>query len=167
MKNLCLELNFYDAVASKLQNNKNMQMESDEKYIESRFGKKTPFRVPDGYFDNIAKSVMAAAMPDEAVSASAKHEPAATPGVRLSLWRRLRRYVAVAACAAFAVAGVATYLAVADGDEPVAAHAQRHQRVATCSDSQSASQMSSSTYDAEMDYTMLDNDDIYSLVASN
>ena len=140
-------------------------MESDEKYIELRFGKKAPFKVPDGYLDNLAHSIMETAMQDGAASYEIKQESADRRDMRLSWWHRCRRYVAVAACAAFAVAGLATYLAVSENEAPVAAHAQHH-HAASYGDSQSAG-MSASAYDAEMDYTMLDNEDIYSLVASN
>lgn len=33
-------------------------MESDEKYIEARLGRKSPFVVPEGYFDNLAQSIV-------------------------------------------------------------------------------------------------------------
>ena len=33
-------------------------MIAEEKDLERRFGKQQPFRVPDGYFDNLAANIM-------------------------------------------------------------------------------------------------------------
>lgn len=130
-------------------------MESDEKYIESRFGRKNPFKVPDGYsfkvpdgcFDNLAKPAVDMAVP------------------KVSLWQRCRRYVA-AACVAVAVAGVAAYAGLAGG--VAEGNGLRNVHVAASgSEHHVVSQPQTGVTDAEMDYTMLDNEDIYSLVASN
>lgn len=137
-------------------------MESDEKYIERRFGKKTPFAVPEGYFENLAQSIVDSVAAEPAVQAVAeKREDAAKPVARIGWWHRYRMRVAVAACVAFVVAGVAAYLSLpsvgADASAAVAAHG----------DNASSVQPAYGVSDAEIDYTMLDNEAIYSLVASN
>ncbi len=141
-------------------------MKSDEKYIESRFGKTTPFAVPDGYFDNLAQSIMDKV--DDTVVQTAGAEPfvvekplSQKSEVKMpTWWNRSRRYVA-AACAALLVSGLSAYFAchpIGGGNDmhSVAAHVGN----AGC-------QVQGSTYDYEMEYTMLDNEDMYSLMASN
>ena len=132
-------------------------MISDEKYIESRSGKRMPFKVPDGYFDNLAQSVIGNAIAGQ--NAEKAEKPLRI--VRQTWWQRYRRMVAAAACAAFAIAGLSTYMAVSRTDDANASH------VAVQRECQRGLQSTSSADDDEIDYTMLDNDDIYSLVASN
>lgn len=143
-------------------------MESDEKYIEARFGKAQPFKVPDGYFDGLVQSVMENA--DEQVAkdvpcASAKCTDAKTNSAFVSMplwWKRYRRYCAAAACALFVLGGVSSYWAFShDSADAVRAVA------ATCDTSTESRVQSSSSYDEEIDYTMLDNEGLYSLMASN
>ncbi len=150
-------------------------MESDEKYIESRFGKKVPFTVPEGYFDNLAKSIVdnvaSAPVPDdveptvninnnaEPVSVAMNAEQAKTVG--FNWWHRYRVRIAAAACVAFVVAGMSMYFAFSPTD------ANGNKNVAIHGGSTVESSASSSTSDMEIDYAMLDNDDIYSLMASN
>ncbi len=151
-------------------------MESDEKYIEARLGKKSPFVVPEGYFDNLAQSIV-----DNVASANiadkkndADVDPVADIGpvadvyddgqakvVKLGWWHRYRVRIAAAACIAFAVAGLSSYFALSSADSNGGMHVAIHGEHAV------ESQTSSSMSDMEIDYTMLDNDDIYSLVASN
>lgn len=138
-------------------------MKSDEKYIESRFGKSAPFTVPDGYFDSLAQSIInnAGPMPEPQPSVELK-APGAEIRRTASWWMRYRLYVAAAACLVFVAMGASVFFASshhADGARNVAKSAHSEQQV--------GNQQYSGTYDTEIDYTMLDNEDIYSLVASN
>lgn len=128
-------------------------MISDEQYIESRLGRRNPFKVPDGYFDGLAQAVM------DNVAAEEDVRPTPMLPLRRTWWHRCRRAVAVAACVAVAVAGLSAYMAVqrAGGASHVAEQSGR----------QHEWQSAQNVYDDEIDYTMLDNEDIYSLVASN
>lgn len=127
-------------------------MESDDKYIESRFGKSTPFTVPGDYFRDLTQSIM-------------ENVEQGTVPLRVSWWRRYRLYVSIAACVAVCVAGLSVYFASssanADGMRHVASSGVEHV-------DKVAAPASAGSYDAEVEYAMmLDNDDIYSLVASN
>lgn len=134
-------------------------MESDEKYIESRFGKKMPFTVPKGYFESLAQAIA-----DKAVSSTL---PTETRTVRMdvepskgSVWKMFRKYAAIAACVAVVVGGFAAYrLVLSAGSQAVVAKQQ-------LDDHATAAPLQDVSYE-EIDYTMLDNEDIYSLVASN
>lgn len=150
-------------------------MKSDEKYIESRFGKKVPFTVPEGYFDNLAKSIVenvaSAPVSDDVkpivnintnakpMSVAVNAEQARTVG--FNWWHRYRVRIAAAACVAFVVAGMSSYFALSSTD------AKGNKNVAIHGESTVENSASSSMTDMEIDYAMLDNDDIYSLMASN
>lgn len=136
-------------------------METDERYIELRFGKKAPFKVPEGYMDNLTQSIISnvEAVGKEAVPAASASVKSAAPTV--GWWQRYRRYVAVAACVAFVVGGVSVWQAQSstEADKP-------HVATATNNSSYDASAYDSVS-DEEIYYSMLDNEDMYSLMASN
>lgn len=136
-------------------------METDERYIELHFGKKAPFKVPDGYLDNLTQSIISnvEAAGKEAVPAAPTSVKSAAPAV--GWWQRYRRYVAAAACVAFVVGGVSVRQAQSstEADKP-------HVATATNNSSYDASAYDSVS-DEEIYYSMLDNEDMYSLMASN
>ena len=81
-------------------------MESDEKYLERKFGRQNHFAVPEGYLQNLTASVMANVGKQPECDASG-NETALTENVtantRVALmqpwWRRARvRIAAAAAC---------------------------------------------------------------------
>lgn len=116
-------------------------MNNEEQYILNRCGKQNPFTVPEGYFDSLRTELM------QRVEVKPKD---------ISLWKRWRGYVA-AACMVGVVAGVATYIGF--GSE-----ATENKHVAV---NVKASNVDNLSEDKYADYTMLDNDDIYSLLANN
>ena len=122
-------------------------MIKEEKYLVDRFGKKQPFSVPEGYFDQFASQFMEN-LPE-------REEEAVV--VRLdshSRWSSIRRW-AVAACLAVALAGVGMW--AFQGESPKATGAA------------DASQLAASNYntaiDQAADYAMMDNGDIYAYVS--
>lgn len=125
------------------------------------FGKKAPFKVPDGYLDNLTQSIISnvEAAGKEAVPAAPTSVKSAAPAV--GWWQRYRRYVAAAACVAFVVGGVSVWQAQSstEADKP-------HVATATNNSSYDASAYDSVS-DEEIYYSMLDNEDMYSLMASN
>lgn len=159
-------------------------MESDEKYIESRFGRKNPFSTPNGYMDGLAQTIMDAAagtatakgLSTGALDTETVLRPVAehvqekqmaarndAPKAGVAWWRRYRVYVAAACCAAMLVAG----LSVADVYSGSGKSENMQSKVADNGGDRDVSQSSSANYDMEMDYTMLDNEDMYTLMASN
>ena len=122
-------------------------MIKEEKYLVDRFGKKQPFSVPEGYFDQFASQFMEN-LPE-------REEEAVV--VRLdshSRWSTIRRW-SVAACLAIALAGAGMW--AFQGESPKATGAA------------DASQLASSNYntaiDQAADYAMMDNGDIYAYVS--
>jgi hypothetical protein len=122
-------------------------MIKEEKYLVDRFGKKQPFSVPEGYFDQFASQFMEQ-LPE-------REEEAVV--VRLdshSRWSTIRRW-SVAACLAIALAGVGMW--AFQGESPKATGAA------------DASQLAASNYntaiDQAADYAMMDNGDIYAYVS--
>lgn len=136
-------------------------METDERYIESRFGKKAPFKVPEGYMDNLTQSIISnvEAVGKEAVPAASNTVKSAKS--KIGWWHHYRRYVAAAACVAFVVGGVSVWQAqsTADASKPHVATATH--------DSQYDASAYDSMNDEEIYYSMFDNEDMYSLMASN
>lgn len=115
----------------------------EETLLEQKFGRRIDFKVPDGYFDQLEKSVM-----------NALPEQKEKRNVRL---RRVWRPLAGVACLlAAAFVSVMIYFNRAEEDAQVA-----H------SESVNVPQSVSSDYiiDEVSDFAMLDNDDFYSYVA--
>lgn len=136
-------------------------METDERYIESRLGKKAPFKVPEGYMDNLTQSIISnvEAAGKEAVPAVSASVKIAAPAI--GWWQRYRRYVAAAACVVFVVGGVSVWQAQSSAEAGKA-------HVATAThDSQYDASAYDSMNDEEIYYSMFDNEDMYSLMASN
>lgn len=141
---------------------KMQNIKSDEKYLETRFGKQLHFKTPEGFLDGLADSIMNNVEQQKAggiIHAAAPH-PTNTGKAHEphNWWARYRRYVAAAACVAFIGIGATAYFAAGTKEphDSYAASAKQHTEAAP-----------TYTYDEIADYTMLDNDDIYSLLASN
>ena len=119
-------------------------MIAEEKYLEDKYGKKQPFKVPNGYFDSFADSLMDK-LPEQ--------QPVMTPHISMwRKWHKLRLTVAVAASVCAVMFSVMTFM-----HDTKPAHSQlanNHTTKAVTSDSYN-------TLDVAADYTMLDNDDMY------
>ena len=125
-------------------------MEKEEKYIEATFGRKAPFKVPEGYFDDLASRLM------ERLPEQGKAQPVVVCHMRPSAWRRWRKAIAVAAASvAVAMMGVGAYV-----------HHETHASSrAQLAGAASQATSSYSSVDAFADYAMLDTDDIYAYMA--
>ena len=122
-------------------------MIKEEKYLVDRFGKKQPFSVPEGYFDQFASQFMEQ-LPE-------REEEAVV--VRLdshSRWSTIRRW-SVAACLAIALAGAGMW--AFQGESPKATGA--------ADTDQFASSNYNTAIDQAADYAMMDNGDIYAYVS--
>lgn len=113
-------------------------MMNEEQYIKSKLGGKNPFRVPDGYFDNLTASVMQQ-LPESP---------------RQSLVVRMRPWLYAAACFVAVLFTAAVYLYSPDdaANRPVATNTN----VA----------VSDSYIDEAADFVMADNNDIYACLTS-
>lgn len=111
--------------------------------------------------DNLTQSIISnvEAAGKEAVPAASASVKSAAPSI--GWWQRYRRYVAAAACVAFVVGGVSVWQAQSSAEADKA-----HVATATHNSSYDASAYGSVS-DEEINYSMLDNEDMYSLMASN
>lgn len=119
-------------------------MEKEEQYIYDRYGKQNLFTVPDGYFDSLRTGLM-------------QHATTTTTTKAIPLWKRWRGYVAAACLVGVVTVGLATYWGLKTTDV-----ADTH--VAVDGYAMVDDDFSDDEY---ADYTMLDNDDIYSFLANN
>lgn len=142
-------------------------MESDEKYLERKFGRQNHFAVPEGYLQNLTASVMANVGKQPECDAS-ENETAlteiVTANTRVALmqpwWHRTRVRIAAAAACLLLAGGTAFYTYSVHHAEPAC-------NIAVSAPSHNVEADVSTSYNEIADYTMLDNDDIYSLLASN
>lgn len=116
----------------------------EERILEQKFGKQTPFRVPEGYFSDFENKLL------NDISASASDSKPKSHRLRPWLW-------AVVSAAAV-MSGVIFYLGKTGSSD------SRHARNAALTNTET--HYSSDTYiDKVSDYAMLDNSDLYSYVA--
>ena len=110
-------------------------MENDLGYIREKSGTENPFRVPEGYFDQLADRVMAQ-LPEQSQQKRSRVVP-------------LRKWFYAAACISVAtVMGLTFYFQQTDTDEQ-----------------QMATNIESSYIEEAADYAMLDNAEIYACLA--
>ena len=123
-------------------------MIAEEKYLEDKYGKKQPFKVPKGYFDSFADNLMDK-LPEQ--------QPVMTPHISMwRKWHKLRLTVAVAASVCAVMFSVMTFM-----HDTKPAHSQLANNLTT----KTVTSDSYTTLDVAAVYTMLDNDDIYVLVS--
>lgn len=131
-----------------MQKDKGMKQHIYERLLWEKGPKARPFKVPEGYFDTLQGRIMDA-LPDGEAKVVSIHAAS-----RQSL---VRRWLAAAAVACLVIAGATAYWLQASHGEEMASMAE--QNVAT---------VSADTYiDQVADYTMMDNDDIYTYLSSN
>ena len=121
-----------------------MSMTKEELYLKERVGQKNPFRTPEGYFDQFTTNIMNQ-LPDSAPHVEL-HTTDGQP-VAKKVKMPLRHWFYVAACVAALVVTAFSFHfhEVANSQQPVA--------------------VSESYIDEAADYAMLDNMDIYQLLA--
>ncbi|WP_444379562.1 hypothetical protein [Prevotella sp.] len=117
--------------------------------------------MPEGYFDNLTQNIMNSV---EAADKVVPHVPEPilqNKVITINWWHRCRRYAAVAACVAFIVGGVSVWQFKSTADT-----GKTHIATATHHSTYDASAYNSVS-DEEINYSMLDNQDMYTLMASN
>ncbi|MDD7318300.1 MAG: hypothetical protein SOZ80_02810 [Prevotella sp.] len=114
---------------------------NSEDTLKTNFSKENPFRVPEDYFATLEKRIV-----DRLPEAKPSENNAA---VVVPMWKKTRKYVAVAACAAIVFGGYVTLRNNVQGEKMPA---DNRSSVATSYD-----------YDMErvVDYVMMDNEDFY------
>ena len=123
-------------------------MKSDEIYIEEKYGRQNPFVVPEGYFAKLSDNILQ----NEALQTAGNLENRAKP----VFLKNYILYIAVA-CLVMFVFGLSVLWKTEDTERQV---------LSTVS-VQQADNSNVLVGDEWTEYTMLDNDDIYSLIASN
>lgn len=116
-------------------------MMNEEDYLNSKMGKRNPFTVPEGYFEQLTSQVMQK-LPEEKAE-----KPA--------LIKRLRPWLYAAACVCVGVFIAA--VAFNNNNEEV----RKQMRIATAEQKSVESYYSDSYYEDEANYAMVDNQDIY------
>ena len=96
-------------------------MRDIEDIIKEKAVRENHFRVPDGYFDDFTKRMMAKLPAEEAVRKESVAKPTIKVARRMSLWKPL---VACAACVAAVVFSVAIIMNGGDEDTAVMASSQ-------------------------------------------
>ena len=133
-------------------------MNYEEKEIKERFGQVNPFRVPDGYFDQLTERVMSQ-LPEREQTAEHVSLSSSRPKSRLVA---LRPWMYAAACTVAAVfMGVALYFHQTKEDQTLA------NANVNASVNDSATNTESQYIDEYADYAMLDNAEIYAYLADN
>ena len=123
-------------------------MMNEDVLIESKMGKRNPFKVPEGYFDQLTEQVMQMIPEENTQTAQVQvMNPA-----KNAILRSLRPLFYAAACSCIAVFGVATYLHL---NKEVNDTQQLQSNIVT------VHSYSDSYIEEATDYAMLDNDDIY------
>ena len=119
-------------------------MQKEDIKIRNQFGAENHFQVPEGYFDNLAASVMQH-IPDDQAKIVKMQTPA---------WRR--HIVAISAAAASVAAAVCLVFVL----ESNPAHSPSHLAA-----QHTTMQQDNSNIDAMVNYTMIDNDDMYAYMS--
>lgn len=121
---------------------------NEEMYIQEKVGKRNPFRVPEGYFDNLTAQVM-------------QNLPEQPKRRAKSVFMRPVFYAAAASVCALLIAGAAwMWGPSAEVSSPAAVQAK--------ATTQPQQQDASGEYMEEAaDYMMLDNHEIYAYLAEN
>lgn len=128
---------------------KDTNMNEEEKLILEKFGKETPFKVPDGFFDDFTKDLMAK-LPERQEDASKKKRSAA-------IIRRMSVIITSAAVFIGVCILAVSYL-LQKPEQPVVAKQAKDNHIENINNTYNS-------IDEAAEYTMLDNEDIYAYVS--
>ena len=128
---------------------KDTNMNEEEKLILEKFGKETPFKVPEGFFDDFTKDLMAK-LPERQEDASKKKRSAA-------IIRRISVIITSAAVFIGVCILAVSYL-LQKPEQPVVAKQAKDNHIENINNTYNS-------IDEAAEYTMLDNEDIYAYVS--
>ena len=120
---------------------------NEEMYIQEKVGKQNPFRVPEGYFDNLTAQVM-------------QNLPEQPKRRTKSVFMRPVFYAAASVCALLVAGATWMWQPAADGTTTDTVQAQ-------AVDQPQQQEMNSEYVEDAVDYMMLDNHEIYAYLAEN
>ncbi len=135
-------------------------MTNEEKILREQMGSKNPFRVPEGYFEHLTDKVMQR-LPEDTVPVAQTVQMVPTTthnGRSTTLLRRLRPLFYAAACLVVAIFGFTLFFNKTIEEE-------QPQQVSLANAQQTDTQASDEYIEEAVDYAMLDNQDIYYLLA--
>lgn len=152
-------------------------MNNDDKYLAEKFGKENHFRVPDGYFDHFSDRLMEKVMEQTAENGvvtpyETECSDARQTDVKLVPIRSQRRRWRWAVAAVFTGLIVST-AAWHEISRTSSRDSVRQEEPANMSTSHIASNDATTSYFSNtdmqemVDYTMLDNEDMYAYIADN
>lgn len=134
-------------------------MIKEEQILKSRYGNQSSFRVPEGYFDELASRVMAS-VPESQPALDMQSESASQGARIVPMWRRaVARKVAV-------IAGVVLLLGGASIGIGTSLSSRQAGKSVTSGAWASVMHSEDSSFDEAADYAMLDNQDIYASLLS-
>ena len=120
-------------------------MDKEADILKKRFGQVQPFRVPNGYFDDFASKMMESIPSDDVKIVKMPSRK----------WYQLRPIAIAAASISVAIITITAYFYSSDALVPHKDLAQTEERLSS----------SYSAIDQAVDYTMMDNADMYAYVS--
>lgn len=134
-------------------------MIKEEQILKSRYGTQSPFRVPEGYFDELASRVMAS-VPESQPALDMQSESASQGARIVPMWHRaVVRKVAV-------IAGVVLLLGGASIGIGTSLSSRQAGKSVASGGWASVMHSEDNSFDEVADYAMLDNQDIYASLLS-
>lgn len=134
-------------------------MIKEEQILKSRYGTQSSFRVPEGYFDELASRVMAS-VPESQPALDMQSESASQGARIVPMWHRaVVRKVAV-------IAGVVLLLGGASIGIGTSLSSRQAGKSVASGGWASVMHSEDSSFDEAADYAMLDNQDIYASLLS-
>lgn len=134
-------------------------MIKEEQILKSRYGTQSPFRVSEGYFDELASRVMAS-VPESQPALDMQSESASQGARIVPMWRR-----AVVSKVAV-IAGVVLLLGGASIGIGTSLSSRQAGKSVASGGWASVMHSEDSSFDEAADYAMLDNQDIYASLLS-
>ena len=133
-------------------------MINEEDFLNSKMGKRNPFTVPEGYFEQLTQQVMDKI--PQAVTTEMK--PVRKPA-KIAVMKRLRPWLYAAACICVGV----FIAAIAFNDRSEVATPQPASQQIAVNEPTDYNYYSDSYIDEEADYAMIDNQEIYACLMAD
>lgn len=133
-------------------------MINEEEYLNSRMGKRNPFTVPEGYFEQLTQQVM-----DKIPQAATTEMKPARKPAKVAVMKRLRPWLYAAACICI---GVFIAAIAFNNRSETAANQPAAQQIAA-NEPTDYNYYSDTYINEEADYAMIDNQEIYACLMAD